>query len=98
MQSAPANLQAIKEKMKATWMAGDFGQIARYSAGEAKNFVARLKLSPGVRVLDVACGTGNLAIPAARAGAVVTGIDIASNLVEQARQRAAEEKLAANFD
>jgi hypothetical protein len=33
MQSPPANLQAIKDRMKATWMAGDFGQIARYSAG-----------------------------------------------------------------
>jgi len=98
MQSAPANLQAIKERMKASWMAGDFGQIARYSAGEAENFVARLKLRSGTRVLDVACGTGNLAIPAARAGAVVTGIDIASNLVAQARRRAAEEKLSAKFD
>jgi ubiquinone/menaquinone biosynthesis C-methylase UbiE len=45
-------------------------------------------------VLDVACGTGNLAIPAARAGANVNGVDIASNLVEQARQRAAAEGLS----
>jgi len=81
MQPPPANLQAIKDRMKATWMAGDFGQIARYSAAEAENFVARIKLSPGARV-----------------GAVVTGVDIASNLVEQARKRATEEKLSAKFD
>jgi ubiquinone/menaquinone biosynthesis C-methylase UbiE len=98
MQTAPDNLQAIKERMKATWMAGDFGQVARYSAAEAEKFVARLNIKPGMRVLDVACGTGNLAIPAARAGAVVTGVDIASNLVAQARQRAAEEKLSTKFD
>jgi ubiquinone/menaquinone biosynthesis C-methylase UbiE len=98
MQTSSDNLQAIKERMKATWMAGDFGQIARYSAAEAEKFVARLNLKSGTRVLDVACGTGNLAIPAARAGADVTGVDIASNLVAQARQRAAEEKLSAKFD
>ena len=49
--------------------------------------------TPGTRLLDVACGTGNCLIPAARAGAVVTGVDIATNLVEQARARAAKEGL-----
>jgi len=49
-------------------------------------------------VLDVACGTGNTAIPAARAGAVVTGVDIAPNLLVQARERAAAEGLDAKFD
>jgi ubiquinone/menaquinone biosynthesis C-methylase UbiE len=48
--------------------------------------------------LDIACGTGNLAIPAARLGAKVTGVDIAPNLLEQARQRAASEGLEARFD
>jgi SAM-dependent methyltransferase len=51
-----------------------------------------------MRVLDVACGTGNLAIPAARAGARVTGLDIAPNLLEQARARAAAESLDIAFD
>jgi ubiquinone/menaquinone biosynthesis C-methylase UbiE len=50
------------------------------------------------RVLDVACGTGNLAIPAARKGAQVWGIDIAPNSLEQARQRAAAEGLQAMFE
>jgi SAM-dependent methyltransferase len=65
-------------------MAGDFGQLARYSADKAAEFVAQLDIQPGMKVLDVACGTGNLAIPAARAGAKVTGLDIAPNLLEQA--------------
>lgn len=97
MQSAISGLEQLKQKMRGTWMAGDFGQIARYSAQGAEEFVDRLPISAGMRVLDVACGTGNLAIPAARKGAQVTGIDIAPNLLEQARQRAAEEGLKATF-
>jgi SAM-dependent methyltransferase len=78
-------------------MAGDYGQLARHSAGHAAEFVARLGIQPGQKVLDVACGTGNLSIPAARAGAQVTGLDIAPNLLEQARART-EEKLAITFE
>ena len=79
-------------------MAGDFGQIAKASVEGAVEFIERLHLKPGTRVLDVACGTGNLALPAARAGAVVTGVDIAPNLLEQARQTAEREGLQAQFD
>ena len=78
-------------------MAGDFGVIARYAEAAEEEFVARLKLAPGTRVLDVACGTGNTAIPAALAGAKVTGVDIASNLVAQARERARQAGVAAEF-
>jgi ubiquinone/menaquinone biosynthesis C-methylase UbiE len=91
-------LASIKGKMRATWMAGDFGQIARHIAREAEGFVSRLDLGPGTTVLDVACGTGNLAIPAARTGAIVTGIDIAPNLIQQARERAAAEQLGIVFE
>src|SRR5271156_1657965 len=79
-------LAAIKARMKATWM------------GVSDAFVARLRLAAGVRVLDVACGSGNVAIPAARAGARVTGVDIAPNLLETARARAAREGLSIAFD
>ena len=79
-------------------MSGDFGQIAQYSRKHAEDFVARLGIRKVAKVLDVACGTGNLAIPAARAGAVVTGLDFASNLLQQARQRAAAEALEAQFE
>jgi len=78
-------------------MAGDFGQVAGYITEEAENFVERLGIQPGMKVLDVACGTGNTAIPGARKGAEVTGVDIAPNLLEQARKRAADEGLKIRF-
>ena len=88
----------LKGNMRAMWSAGDFGQIARYTAREAEDFVERLDIRPGMKVLDIACGTGNLAIPAARKGAQVTGIDLAANLLEQARARASAEGLTATFE
>ena len=93
MQPAPVDISALKTRMRDTWMAGDFGVIARYAEKAMEGFVSRLQLRPGTRLLDVACGTGNCLIPAARAGAVVTGVDIATNLVEQARARAKKEGL-----
>jgi len=97
MQTASPSFEQLKSTMKATWMAGDFGQIANFTAKSAEEFVARTPIRPGTRVLDVACGTGNTAIPAARVGGVVTGVDIAPNLIEQARRRAAEEGLDIRF-
>src|SRR5215831_13235780 len=98
MQPAHTDIDLIKKGMRSAWMAGDFGRIAQHTEREAADFVNRLDIAPGARVLDVACGTGNLAIPAARKGARVTGADIATNLLEQARGRAAAENLAATFD
>lgn len=92
------DLEALKTKLRATWIAGDFGEIAKAYAPGAVEFVESLNLQPGARVLDVACGTGNLALPAARLGAVVTGVDIAPNLIEQARENAKREGLTAQFD
>ena len=54
------------ERVRATWTAGDFGRIARGYVRGAGEFIARLGLEHGERVLDVACGTGNLSLPAAR--------------------------------
>ena len=98
MQPAPTDINALKSRMRDTWMAGDFGVIAAYTAEAAKDFAARLGIAAGAHVLDVACGTGNTAIPIARAGAIVTGVDIASNLLEQARVRAAKEGVKATFE
>jgi SAM-dependent methyltransferase len=91
-------LQALKTKLKATWMAGDFGQIAKLAEPAAREFVRRQNLGPGMQVLDVACGTGNTSLPAALTGACVTGADIADNLVEQARMRAKDEGVKVNFE
>lgn len=93
-----AEMEALKGRMKATWMAGDFGVIAKQTEQPGQEFVARLGIGPGMKVLDVACGTGNTALPEARAGADVTGVDIADNLIEQARARAASEGLTAKFE
>lgn len=101
MQALPLTQTAtdvLTTRTKATWMAGDFGKIAKtYELGAAQ-FVNRLNLRPRENVLDVACGTGNLTIPAARTGAYVTGIDIAPNLLEQAERWARSEKLPITFE
>jgi SAM-dependent methyltransferase len=88
----------LKAKLKATWMSGDFDKIAQIISAGGAQFIARLQLSPGARVLDVACGTGNLSFPAARAGAIVTGVDIAPNLLATARARAQAEGIQIQFD
>jgi SAM-dependent methyltransferase len=91
-------MESLKAKLKAVWMSGDFGEVAKHIEAGAEDFIARLSLKPGVRLLDVACGSGNQSIPAAQAGAIVTGVDIAPNLLEQARARAAAEGLSIQFD
>ncbi len=98
MSTTKPEMESLKTRLKAMWMAGDFGQVAKIIETGADEFIARLALQPGSRVLDVACGSGNLAMPAARAGAVVTGVDIAPNLLEQARARAQAEGLQIQFD
>jgi SAM-dependent methyltransferase len=97
MQTVSPDLVQLKAGLKATWMAGDFGQIASFIAPEGERFIEHLHLKPGVTALDIACGTGNTAIPAAKAGAKVTGVDIATNLLEQARTRAAAAQLDIEF-
>ena len=88
----------LTERSRATWTSGDFGRIAAGYVHGAAEFIARLELGADDRVLDVACGTGNLTIPAARTGAKVTGVDIAPNLIAQAKSRAAAESLSIDFD
>jgi SAM-dependent methyltransferase len=91
-------LETLKSKLRATWTAGDFGQIAKAYTKGAEQFVERLGVQPGLKLLDVACGTGNLAIPAGRLGASVTGVDIAPGVVQQARENAQREGLRVQFD
>jgi len=85
-----AEMSTLKTRLKATWESGDYGVFATYLEDGALEFFNRLRIAPGTRLLDVACGAGQLAIPAARRGIQVTAIDLAANLVGQARARAAE--------
>jgi len=87
----------LKLRLEETWMAGDYDKFCRFMEPEAERFIQRLNLSPGTRLLDVGCGAGQLALIAARAGAAVTGCDIAINWIEAARQRAESEGLSINF-
>ena len=96
--AATPDIGALKTKMKATWVSGDFGKIAEVIEGSGTDLIERLNLKAGETVLDVACGTGNTAVPAAKKGAKVTGIDLAPNLVEQAKERASAEGVDATFE
>jgi SAM-dependent methyltransferase len=88
----------LKSRLKKTWMAGDYDRFSRYMENGARDFYERLNAAPGVNFLDVACGSGQLALIAAREGLKVTGVDIARNLVERARERAQAEGLLARFE
>ncbi|HUI82111.1 MAG TPA: methyltransferase domain-containing protein [Bryobacteraceae bacterium] len=94
----PREFNDLKSRLKATWMAGDYDRFARYMEKGAEAFFQRLWIMPGTRLLDVGCGAGQFALIAARAGAEVTGCDIASNWVERARARAAAEGLTVTFE
>ena len=91
-------METLKARLKATWMAGDYGTFAKYLEPGALEFLERLRVQAGTEMLDVACGAGQISIPAARAGVRVTGVDIATNSIERARARAREEGLDARFD
>ena len=79
---------------KALWEKGDFTRIAATMRESGEALVARLGITPGLKVLDLGCGDGTTALPAARLGADVLGVDIASNLVEAGKRRAQAEGLA----
>src|SRR3954453_9308908 len=93
-----ADFDQLKTRLKSTWMTGDYDVFARYMEKDAEAFYHRLGIKPGTRLLDVACGAGQLALIAARAGAVVTGCDIATNWLVQARRNAAAEGLTIVFE
>jgi ubiquinone/menaquinone biosynthesis C-methylase UbiE len=99
ISGAGASVQsAIKGKMKATWEDGDYATFATYMEPGAVEILNGWHIPPGSRLLDIGCGAGQTAIPAARQGMIVTGVDIASNLIEHARERACYEGLAVRFD
>jgi ubiquinone/menaquinone biosynthesis C-methylase UbiE len=78
---------------KALWEKGDFTEIAAFMRRSGEELVKSLGITTPIRVLDVGCGDGTTALPLARLGAEVVGIDIAKNLVAAGNKRAAEEDL-----
>ncbi|HSE68007.1 MAG TPA: class I SAM-dependent methyltransferase [Gemmatimonadales bacterium] len=88
----------LTARARSVWTSGDFLPIARSFAPGAQEFIVRLGIRSGETVLDVACGTGNLAIPAAQAGARVSGIDIAPNLIAEAQLEARASGVAIAFE
>lgn len=79
---------------KALWEKGDFTRIASTMRHSGEALVATLGIEKGLRVLDLGCGDGTTALPAARLGADVLGVDIAANLVEAGNRRAREAGLS----
>src|SRR6267378_4682913 len=75
---------------KALWEKGDFTRIAQSMRKSGESLVKGLGITKGLKVLDLGCGDGTTALPEARLGADVLGVDIATNLVEAGNRRASE--------
>jgi ubiquinone/menaquinone biosynthesis C-methylase UbiE len=94
MAIAPTlDLNAVKSRQQATWASGDYAEIATLIVPIAERLADAADLRAGATVLDVASGSGNMAIAAARLGCVVTGIDYVGPLLDRAGERAAAERL-----
>ncbi|MGZ5248333.1 MAG: class I SAM-dependent methyltransferase, partial [Flavitalea sp.] len=85
----PANEQPVNPN-QALWEKGDFTKIAETMRRSGQELVAKLGIRSGMKVLDLGCGDGTTAIPAAELGAEVTGIDISRTLVSAGKKRIAE--------
>ena len=90
-------LEELKAKQHQIWNNGDYRKVAWLTVPLSAPLLAAVRLRPGSTVLDVACGTGHVAIEAARGFCDVTGIDYVADLVATARDRAAAEGLAIDF-
>lgn len=84
------DVEVVKQQQRRMWSVGDFPDIARTIEPASHAVLEAVGVQDGQRLLDVASGTGNLAIPAALGGAHVTGLDLTPELFEVARARAAE--------
>jgi ubiquinone/menaquinone biosynthesis C-methylase UbiE len=91
--SATAPKQDSTHPNKVLWEKGDFTRLAAVMRDSGEHLVSQLGIRPGMEVLDLGCGDGTTAIPAAKLGANVLGVDIASNLVEAGNKRANAEGL-----
>lgn len=89
IETNPAPAGSVMNPNKALWEKGDFTEIAAFMRQSGEALVESLGITPPLRVLDLGCGDGTTAVPLARLGADVVGIDIARNLVEAGNKRAA---------
>ncbi len=96
--NATTDIDALKTRLKATWMDGNYDYFSRFMESSAVELLDRLDIPAGASLLDVACGSGQLGLIAARRGIKVTGVDIATNAILAARSRANAEGLDARFD
>ena len=96
-QTTQPDLVAVKHRQQKMWASGDYSAVAARIAVMAEDMVQAAGLKAGERVLDVATGSGNAAIAAARCGCVVTGTDYVPELLERGRARAAAEGLEVWF-
>lgn len=92
-EATKPDFEAIKQRQQQTWASGDFSVVATRIVIVAEQLCDTADLQAGWRVLDVATGSGNAAIAAARLGCTVVGIDYVPALLEQGRKRAAAEGL-----
>jgi SAM-dependent methyltransferase len=95
-QEMTPEMTTLKARLKSTWEAGDYGHFATYMEAGSIEFFDHLPLDKKETLLDVGCGAGQLTIPAAKRGFKVTGIDLAQNLVDEARAKA--QKAGLNID
>jgi len=87
-------VEDLKRTHRATWASGDYAAVAeRIDEVPPRDLLARIPVQPGAEVLDVATGTGNVALPAAAAGAHVVGLDITPELFDTARRRAEAQRV-----
>jgi SAM-dependent methyltransferase len=84
-------MEEFKERQRAMWAAGDYATLSEHVRDIGERVVGRAGVESGMTVLDVACGAGNAALPAARAGAQVTGLDLVPELLEAGRKKAEAE-------
>jgi SAM-dependent methyltransferase len=94
LEAPQPDLGAIKQRQQQTWASGDFGVVAARIVLVAEQLCDSADLHAGWRVLDVATGTGNAAIAAARLGCTAVGVDYVPALLEQGRRRAVAEGLS----
>ncbi len=93
MSGSSATQPTAANPNKALWEKGDFTRISETMRESGTALVDKFGITPGIDVLDLGCGDGTTAIPAARLGAKVLGVDIARNLVEAGNKRIQEEGL-----